>query len=154
MKTVALVCVLLGVAAALPGLRQRRDSSALFYELPSNASLILGGIQTGFECGDLPYGYYADEANNCAVFHVCLPYIDNDLYITRHFSFMCGAGTMFDQERLVCDFPESALPCSEAAAFRRSNEYFGPPRQLPREVNLPQPYESNSFAFFTLLCCF
>ncbi|XP_037787030.1 U-scoloptoxin(01)-Cw1a-like [Penaeus monodon] len=125
MKTIALVCVLLGVAAALPGLRQRRDSSALFYELPSNASLILGGIQTGFECGDLPYGYYADEANNCAVFHVCLPYIDNDLYITRHFSFMCGAGTMFDQERLVCDFPESALPCSEAAAFRRSNEYFG-----------------------------
>nr|XP_027225855.1 uncharacterized protein LOC113817932 [Penaeus vannamei] len=72
-----------------------------------------------------PYGYYADTSNDCALFHVCLPYIDNNVYITRHFSFMCGEGTMFDQERLVCAFPEEALPCSEAAAFRRSNEYFG-----------------------------
>merc|ERR1712042_59222 len=125
MKTLAIVCVLFGVAAALPGLRQRRDSSSLFFELPSNASLVLGGIQTGFDCGDLPYGYYADEANNCAIYHVCLPYIDNDLLVTRHFSFMCGEGTVFDQERLVCDFPESALPCSESGLFRKSNEYFG-----------------------------
>nr|XP_027229925.1 uncharacterized protein LOC113821611 [Penaeus vannamei] len=97
----------------------------LRFELPSNASLVLGRINTGFDCAELPYGYYADTSNDCALFHVCLPYIDNDLYITRHFSFMCGEGTMFDQERLVCAFPEEALPCSEAAAFRRSNEYFG-----------------------------
>ena len=110
---------------ALPNLRQRRDSNALYLELPSNASLILGGIQTGFDCTDLPYGYYADDTNNCAIFHVCLPYINHDEYITRHFSFFCGEGTIFDQERLVCDFPETALPCSEAATFRKSNEYFG-----------------------------
>ncbi|XP_063590214.1 uncharacterized protein LOC134767094 [Penaeus indicus] len=125
MKVLALVAVLVGVAAALPGLRLRRDSSPLRFELPSNASLVLGGITTGFDCADLPYGYYADTSNGCALFHVCLPYIDNNVYITRHFSFMCGEGTMFDQERLVCAFPEEALPCSEAAAFRRSNEYFG-----------------------------
>ena len=119
------VAVVLGVAAALPGIRQRRDSSAIFYELPSNASLVLGGINTGFECGDLPYGYYADEANNCAIFHVCLPYIDHNVYVNRHFSFMCAEGTMFDQEKLVCEYPEFALPCSEAAAFRSTNEYFG-----------------------------
>ncbi|XP_047497782.1 U-scoloptoxin(01)-Cw1a-like [Penaeus chinensis] len=124
MKIIALALVL-GVAAALPGLRLRRDSSPLRFELPSNASLVLGGINTGFDCAELPYGYYADTSNDCALFHVCLPYIDNNVYITRHFSFMCGEGTMFDQERLVCDFPQFALPCSEAAAFRKSNEYFG-----------------------------
>merc|ERR1712212_363397 len=125
MKNLLIALALLGVAAAIPGLRHRRDSLPFQFQLPSNASLVLGGITTGFECGDLPYGYYADEANSCAIFHVCLPYIDQDLYITRHFSFMCGEGTIFDQERLVCDFPESALPCSESAAFRMSNEYFG-----------------------------
>ena len=113
------------VAMAQPGFRQRRDSSALYLELPSNASLILGDIRSGFDCADLPYGFYADESNNCAVFHVCLPYINHDEFITRHFSFFCGEGTVFDQERLVCDFPENALPCSEASGFRKSNEYFG-----------------------------
>ncbi|XP_068241302.1 U-scoloptoxin(01)-Cw1a-like [Palaemon carinicauda] len=125
MRTLFLVCALVGVAVALKGLRQRRDSSSFFFDLPSNASLVLGGIQTGFDCANLPYGYYADEANNCAVFHVCLPYIDHDLFVVRHFSFFCGAGTVFDQEKLVCDYPEFALPCSEAAAFRSSNGYFG-----------------------------
>ncbi|XP_064120313.1 U-scoloptoxin(01)-Cw1a-like [Macrobrachium nipponense] len=125
MRTFAIVSVLIGVAAALQGLRRRRDSSALYFDLPSNASLVLGGIQTGFSCADLPYGYYADEDNNCAVFHVCLPYIDHDLYIVRHFSFFCGAGTVFDQEKLVCSYPESAVPCSQAATYRRSNGYFG-----------------------------
>ncbi|XP_064120311.1 U-scoloptoxin(01)-Cw1a-like [Macrobrachium nipponense] len=127
MKVAALVCVLMGVAAALPGLRLRRDSTPFQFELPSNASLILGTIRTGFDCANLPYGYYADQDNNCAVFHVCLPYIDHDLFVVRQLSFFCGEGTVFDQERLVCDFPAFALPCSEAAAYRRSNEYFGRP---------------------------
>ncbi|XP_042206416.1 U-scoloptoxin(01)-Cw1a-like [Homarus americanus] len=114
-----------GCVAALPGLRRRRDSTSLFYELPSNASLILGDILAGFDCSDLAYGYYADEANNCAIFHVSLPYIDFGQIITRHFSFMCGEGTVFDQERFVCDFHQSALACSQSASFRKSNVYFG-----------------------------
>ncbi|XP_068241297.1 U-scoloptoxin(01)-Cw1a-like [Palaemon carinicauda] len=125
MRSFIIIFVLIGVAAALKGLRQRRDSSAIFYDLPSNASLVLGGIQTGFDCANLPYGYYADEANNCAVFHVCLPYIDHNLYIVRHFSFFCGEGTVFDQKNLVCAYPEFATPCSEAASYRSSNGYFG-----------------------------
>merc|ERR1712061_884646 len=117
MKTIAFAVVLAAACvAALPG-RVRRDSSALFYELPSNASLVLGGIQYGFDYADLPYGYYADELNACAIFHVCLPNIDHDVYVQRQFSFMCAAGTMFDQERLI--------PCSQSALFRTSNEYFG-----------------------------
>ncbi|XP_068241296.1 U-scoloptoxin(01)-Cw1a-like [Palaemon carinicauda] len=125
MKVLSLVFAVVGIASALPGLRQRRDSTPFLFELPSDASLLLGNVNTGFDCANLPYGYYADEANSCAVFHVCLPYIDNDLFVTRHFSFLCGEGTIFDQERLICDFPSSALSCSQSSSFRRSNEYFG-----------------------------
>ncbi|XP_071512441.1 U-scoloptoxin(01)-Cw1a-like [Panulirus ornatus] len=126
MKLLLLACVLLGAAAALPGLRQRRDSSALFFDLPSNATLLLGDIQTGFDCADRPYGYYADEANYCAIYHVCLPYINFDQIVTRQFSFMCGEGTVFDQERLVCDFPEGAISCDQSSSsYRRVNEFFG-----------------------------
>nr|XP_027225859.1 uncharacterized protein LOC113817937 [Penaeus vannamei] len=118
MKTIALVALLLGAAAAVPGLRQRRDSNSLFFELPADADLILGGINTGFECGDLPYGYYADQANSCAVFHVCLPYIDNDLYITRHFSFLPVRRTPEGAKR--GHFEEGTAPRTS-----ESNEYFG-----------------------------
>ncbi|XP_037787035.1 U-scoloptoxin(01)-Cw1a-like [Penaeus monodon] len=125
MKAFAAVCALMGVAAALPGLRLRRDSSPDLFEVPSNASLVLGGINTGFDCADLPYGYYADEANNCAIFHVCLPYIDHNVYISRHFSFMCAPGSIFDQERLACTRPEFARPCAGGEGYRSSNGYFG-----------------------------
>ncbi|KAK4299459.1 hypothetical protein Pmani_028245, partial [Petrolisthes manimaculis] len=60
----------------------RRDSTPNAFSLPSNASIVLGGVVTGFDCADLPYGYYADENNDCAVFHVCLPYIDHNQYVT------------------------------------------------------------------------
>ena len=91
------VTLLSAFAVGLPSTKEKRDSFPNLFELPSDASLILGGVKTGFECGDLPYGYYADESNNCAVFHVCLPYINHSEYITRMFSFMCGEGTVFDQ---------------------------------------------------------
>ncbi|KAG7155089.1 U-scoloptoxin(01)-Cw1a-like 23 [Homarus americanus] len=125
MKNCLVALVLVGLASALPGVRHRRDSFPFLFELPSDAELVLGGIQTGFDCANLPYGYYADEANNCAIYHVCLPYIDNNIVVTRHFSFMCGEGTVFDQEHLVCATPENASPCSQSSSFRRSNEYFG-----------------------------
>lgn len=121
------VLALVSVAAADPGERQRRDSSPLFFELPADAALVLGGINTGFDCGELPFGYYADQANNCALYHVCLPYIENDIYVTRQFTFLCGEGTVFDQERLVFDFPENSISCNEATNYRRANEYFGRP---------------------------
>ncbi|XP_071512385.1 U-scoloptoxin(01)-Cw1a-like [Panulirus ornatus] len=123
MKNFVLALALMGVVASLP--RVRRDSTPFYVELPANASLILGSIQAGFDCADLPYGYYADEANNCAIFHVCLPYINFGEIVTRQFSFMCGEGTVFDQERFVCDTPQTSLPCSQSTFARRANEYFG-----------------------------
>lgn len=48
------------------------------------------------------YGFYADPENACQIFHVCYPYVDADLIVKlRMFSFICGPGLVFDQEKLV-----------------------------------------------------
>ncbi|RXG72207.1 hypothetical protein Avbf_00169, partial [Armadillidium vulgare] len=79
----------------------RGDSSPSVYELPSNATVVNGGpIITGFSCDGLGYGYYADVANGCRVFHVCFPYATADNFqFTRMFSFICGLGTVFNQAK-------------------------------------------------------
>ncbi|KAF2369091.1 Chitin binding domain, partial [Trinorchestia longiramus] len=116
--------VLLGVAlAAVP--RVRRDSTPELYELPSNASIILGGINQGFDCGGRNFGYYADQGNNCQIFHVCMPYEDSEgVPQLRMWSFLCGVGSVFDQATLTCNYPESALPCGEAESYYGINDYF------------------------------
>ncbi|XP_066978994.1 uncharacterized protein [Macrobrachium rosenbergii] len=115
----------LGVASALPRL-VKRDSSPFAYELASNASVIVGPINTGFDCSGRQYGYYADQANNCQIFHICYPYEDPDgNFFTRMFSFFCGEGTIFDQSTLTCNFPQFALPCEAAAGLYNINDYFG-----------------------------
>lgn len=104
------------------------DSSPSNYELPSNASVVNGGpIVTGFSCDGLKYGYYADIANGCRVFHVCYPYMDAEQFLrTRMWSFICGLGTVFNQEALVCDHPRNSIPCEESANFFETvNDYFG-----------------------------
>lgn len=50
------------------------------------------------------YGYYADQDNDCQIFHVCLPlqqlYPDNFTQpITFQFSFICPEYTRFSQVR-------------------------------------------------------
>ncbi|XP_042864087.1 U-scoloptoxin(01)-Cw1a-like [Penaeus japonicus] len=125
-KVLLLVGVVsMGVASALPRL-VKRDSTPFAYELPSNASRIVGNINTGFDCSNLGYGYYADQANGCAIFHICNPSQDPEgNFFTRMFSFICGEGTIFDQATLTCNFPEYALPCEAAASYYNINEYFG-----------------------------
>lgn len=119
------ILVVVCVTAAVPRL-VKRDSSPLSYELSSNASLIVGQINTGFDCANRGYGYYADQANGCAIFHVCYPYLDAEgNFIMRMFSFFCGEGSIFDQSTLTCNFPELALPCEAAADYYNINDYFG-----------------------------
>ncbi|XP_042208936.1 U-scoloptoxin(01)-Cw1a-like [Homarus americanus] len=119
------IVVLVGLANALPRL-VKRDSSSFAYELPSNASAIVGPIVTGFDCSNRSYGYYADPANGCAIFHVCYPYVDPEgNFNMRMFSLLCGEGTIFDQSTLTCNFPEYALPCDAAASLYNINDYFG-----------------------------
>ena len=33
---------------------------------------------------------------------------------TAKYSFFCGNGTVFDQQNLVCNFPDDAFPCKES----------------------------------------
>merc|ERR1712029_1302520 len=64
------------------------------------------------------YGYYADVANECQIFHICYPvtYADGIEEMLK-WSFICPAGTIFDQSTLVCSFPLDALHCEEAPNF-------------------------------------
>ena len=52
--------------------------------LPSGASARLGSIDTSFSCVDLPYGFYADQANDCRVFHVCNPALYEDEHVETY----------------------------------------------------------------------
>ncbi|XP_047738012.1 U-scoloptoxin(01)-Cw1a-like isoform X3 [Hyalella azteca] len=124
MKFLIIVSVVLGVAfAAVP--RVRRDSTPDDFELPSNATVIVGRINHGFDCSGRKFGYYADDQNNCQIFHVCMPYEDSEgAPQLRMWSFLCGVGSVFDQATLTCNYPESALPCNEAKSYYGINDYF------------------------------
>ena len=50
------------------------------------------------------YGYYADVANDCQLFHVCYPvaYPDGQEEMIK-WSFICPNGTIFDQVNIKVD---------------------------------------------------
>jgi len=119
---------------------RRQASDPGVYILPGGAELVLGTIRSTFNCHQRIYGYYADVDNDCRVFHVCVPQVLADgTQETAMFSFFCGNQTVFDQEHLVCTYPEDAAPCSEAHFYYMINENFGQkvwhttPRSLEEE---------------------
>merc|ERR1712212_1312117 len=126
MKYLLAVSCLLAVAAAVPRMK-RQVSTPDNFVLPSNATAVLSSqINYGFDCSGRQYGFYADPANNCQIFHVCLPVeTEEGLTETNMWSFICGLGSIFDQAQLVCNYLEDSLPCSEAESFYRINDYFG-----------------------------
>ncbi|XP_045612065.2 U-scoloptoxin(01)-Cw1a-like [Procambarus clarkii] len=86
-----------------------------------------------FECAGRNYGYYADVATDCRVFHVCLPISDDlgEVVETAQFSFFCGNQTVFSQESLTCSHPLEAFPCEQAETlYDLSNADFG---KVPEE---------------------
>uniref|UniRef100_T1J0Q8 Chitin-binding type-2 domain-containing protein n=1 Tax=Strigamia maritima TaxID=126957 RepID=T1J0Q8_STRMM len=99
-----------------------RRQAATAYTLPDGAELIVGSISSTFSCDAQKYGYYADVANRCQIFHVCVPV---EGAATQIFSFFCGNQTVFDQENLVCASVETALPCDQAASKYSVNDNFG-----------------------------
>jgi len=122
-----------GVAIALPEghhRSKRQDDADYAYDyeeqdeteaalgLPSDSSSIRENIIDDFSCEARPYGYYADVANECQIFHICYPvtYADGEEELFK-WSFICPNGTIFDQSSLVCSFPLDALPCEEAPNF-------------------------------------
>jgi len=90
------------------------------YQLPTDAELTLTSrLNPTFSCDGRPYGYYADQDNNCEIFHICLPIQDQNGVIqeTLQYSFACPNTTMFDQASLICNYREYSLPCAEAASY-------------------------------------
>nr|XP_053655584.1 U-scoloptoxin(01)-Er1a-like [Cherax quadricarinatus] len=120
---VAVLCLAVVVSARMP------------YELPIGYLEILGREPARvFDCANRPYGFYADVANDCKIFHVCDPvYDENGLEVLKvdQFSFLCGNQTVFSQDYLTCTYPEEAYPCDQAEAlYTSSNANFG---KIPEE---------------------
>ncbi|XP_042858619.1 U-scoloptoxin(01)-Cw1a-like [Penaeus japonicus] len=98
------------------------------YQLPSGVELLRSQVITSFSCAGRPYGYFADVANDCAIFHVCYPVNDElgNIIEEAQFSFLCGNQTVFSQESLTCAHPEEAFPCDQAETlYDLSNADFG-----------------------------
>jgi len=95
-----------------------QDESEAALGLPSDSRSIRDQLVDVFSCEGRPYGYYADIANECQVFHICQPvtYADGETE-TFKWSMICPAQTVFDQSTLVCAFPLDAIPCEESEAF-------------------------------------
>lgn len=99
------------------------------YHFPIDYEFILQApLVTSFSCEGRPYGYYADQENNCQIFHVCFPEV-NDLGETvryHQWSFICGNATIFSQQSLSCTSPEDAFPCDQAdTLYELVNSEFG-----------------------------
>ena len=104
-------------------------SCRMAYQLPDGFIDILGGDpQQAFTCDGRAYGYYADAANGCQIFHVCEPVVDETgaTVSMAQYSFICGNQTVFGQDTLTCAHAEEAFPCSEAESlYDSSNADFG-----------------------------
>jgi len=114
--------------------------------LPDNSTLIRQNIVDNFRCegsefpnGWRKYGYYADQDNECQIFHVCLPlqqlYPDNfTIPVTYQFSFICPEYTIFSQDALTCAWANEAVPCEYAQELYSVNDYFFTNKGLDGEV--------------------
>lgn len=73
---------------------------------------------TSFRCEDQIFegGLYADVETKCQVYHVC--------HDGRKDSFICGKGTIFNQQILACDYWYSA-DCDSAPSFYYVNSQIG-----------------------------
>merc|ERR1739844_728142 len=71
-----------------------------------------------FSCEGRAYGYYADPATNCQVFHIRLG--DGDI----KWSFLCPNQTIFNQQYFVCDYAIN-VECNNVESFYNLNANFG-----------------------------
>ncbi|CAB4059524.1 unnamed protein product [Lepeophtheirus salmonis] len=93
--------------AALPGIPG--EDYPILAEVP----------ETSFSCeGQVEGGYYADPDTECQAFHVCAA--DGESGLAKY-SFLCGNGTIFNQEAFICDWWFN-FDCSEATALYSKNE--------------------------------
>jgi len=125
MPNMRVAVLVLCVASFTYSLRHKRqddgptqDPISAALGLPSDSDSIRNNIVDEFTCEGRTYGYYADVANDCQIFHICYPvaYPDGQEEMFK-WSFICPNQTVFDQANLVCSFPLDALPCEESPNF-------------------------------------
>jgi len=117
-------CCLFAGYLASPQAKPPTDQSYLF--AADAESLLYTPLSLSFSCEGREYGYYADVDNNCQVFHICLPLLDETETVvleTAHWSFICGNGTVFDQGTLTCNYEQDSVPCEEAPSLYNQVEY-------------------------------
>uniref|UniRef100_A0A1B0FUZ8 Putative secreted protein n=1 Tax=Lutzomyia longipalpis TaxID=7200 RepID=A0A1B0FUZ8_LUTLO len=105
-----------------------RNSGMNSLMLPSNATSIRADISDGFSCENRDYGYYADVANDCQIFHVCLPvmFANQRKSRTYQWSFICPEETLFSQDAFTCVRAEDmTIRCEESEKFYDLNGKFG-----------------------------
>ncbi|XP_063876294.1 uncharacterized protein LOC135109131 [Scylla paramamosain] len=113
----------------------RGDLPPLVDRLIYNASSIRRNIVDTFDCNGRVYGYYADQDNDCQIFHICVPMqqLFPDLYDLEdifHFSFICPGYTIFSQDSMTCDWEDWAFPCPQASElYHRNNHFFVVPAE-------------------------
>merc|ERR1712001_629107 len=94
MKSLAAVCLGVAVVSGLtsgPGIPGQDYPTLDFYNLPA----------TSFECrGRINGGFYSDEEAFCQMYHMRVAEASGSF---KKFSFLCPNGTIFNQEKLVCD---------------------------------------------------
>ncbi|XP_042220087.1 U-scoloptoxin(01)-Cw1a-like [Homarus americanus] len=71
---------------------------------------------TAFSCNDRSPGFYADEEAQCQVWHNCTPG-------GQQVSFLCPAGTIFNQRHFICDWWYST-DCTKTQDYYHLNEFF------------------------------
>merc|ERR1712060_697470 len=94
LAAVSLILTLSGFASCLtsvPGIPGQDYPTLDFYNLPD----------TSFACGGrVNGGFYSDEEAFCQMYHMCVAESTGSF---KKFSFLCPNGTIFNQEKLVCD---------------------------------------------------
>ncbi|CAF4840665.1 unnamed protein product [Pieris macdunnoughi] len=81
---------------------------------------------TGFNCKNVPTGYYADLETDCQVFHIC--------DTSRKISFLCPNGTIFSQSHLICDWWFKVDCASSPALYESSVEYYSNEQKKSQKV--------------------
>ena len=102
------------------------------YEFSADAeTLLIQPLVREFSCEGRDYGYYADIANNCQVFHICWPKFNEleEQVGMNQWSFICGNQTVFDQSTLTCNHFGNAFPCEESESLYADVDWFKVPEE-------------------------
>ena len=114
------------------GSSHRHVSAQDGYEFSADAeTLLIQPLVREFSCEGRDYGYYADIANNCQVFHICWPKFNEleEQVGMNQWSFICGNQTVFDQSTLTCNHFGNAFPCEESESLYADVDWFKVPEE-------------------------